>query len=107
MRLADAILLCAGADLAAALNVGPNYQYPLEGMFSCLGGYLQGSQLSFSPDLDKDLPFSQPVTFAHLEWQRCLAESHNKVYYVQLKSNVKFHLTPSPASRHCRSGIPL
>ncbi|KAK1457741.1 agmatinase [Colletotrichum melonis] len=59
MRLADAILLCAGADLAAALNVGPNYQYPLE-------------------DLDKDLPFSQPVTFAHLEWQRCLAESHNK-----------------------------
>ncbi|KAE8350311.1 arginase family-domain-containing protein [Aspergillus coremiiformis] len=30
-------------------------------------------------DLDKDLPFSQPVTFAHLEWQRCLASSHNTV----------------------------
>lgn len=30
-------------------------------------------------DLDVDLPFSQPVTFAHLEWQRCLAASHDKV----------------------------
>jgi agmatinase len=40
-----------------AQNVGPNYAHPLE-------------------DLDKDLPFSQPVTFAHLPWQRCLGESH-------------------------------
>ncbi|KAI8265347.1 putative agmatinase 2 [Colletotrichum sp. SAR11_239] len=58
MRFTDALVL-AGAAQTAALNVGPDYQYPIE-------------------DLDKDLPFSQPVTFAHLEWQRCLAESHNK-----------------------------
>ncbi|CAP95554.1 hypothetical protein E8E15_008132 [Penicillium rubens] len=44
---------------AIALDVGPDYSHPIE-------------------DLDVDLPFSQPVTFAHLEWQRCLAESHNK-----------------------------
>lgn len=44
----------------AALNVGPDYSHPIE-------------------DLDVDLPFSQPVTFAHLEWQRCLAASHDKV----------------------------
>ncbi|EMD68963.1 hypothetical protein COCSADRAFT_130195 [Bipolaris sorokiniana ND90Pr] len=43
----------------AALNVGPDYSHPIE-------------------DLDVDLPFSQPVTFAHLEWQRCLAASHDK-----------------------------
>lgn len=42
---------------ALALNIGPDYAHPIE-------------------DLDKDLPFSQPVTFAHLEWQRCLAQSH-------------------------------
>ena len=40
------------------VNVGPNYAHPIE-------------------DLDKDLPFSQPVTFAHLPWQRCLSPSHN------------------------------
>ncbi|KAL1310508.1 hypothetical protein AAFC00_000793 [Neodothiora populina] len=40
------------------VNVGPDYKWPVE-------------------DLDKDLPFSQPVTFAHLEWQRCLAETHD------------------------------
>lgn len=28
-------------------------------------------------DLDTDLPFSQPVTFAHLPWQRCLSSSHH------------------------------
>jgi agmatinase len=39
------------------VNVGPNYAHPLE-------------------DLDHDLPFSQPVTFAHLPWQRCLSPSH-------------------------------
>ncbi|KAK2752295.1 hypothetical protein FQN55_007335 [Onygenales sp. PD_40] len=46
------------SQAASALNLGPDYTHPIE-------------------DLDKDLPFSQPVTFAHLEWQRCLAESHN------------------------------
>jgi len=40
-----------------SVNVGPNYAHPLE-------------------DLDKDLPFSQPVTFAHLPWQRCFSPSH-------------------------------
>ena len=40
-----------------SFSVGPNYPYPLE-------------------DLDKDLPFSQPVTFAHLPWQRCFSLSH-------------------------------
>ncbi|OJI95862.1 hypothetical protein ASPVEDRAFT_35172 [Aspergillus versicolor CBS 583.65] len=50
--------LLAFGQIAYTVNVGPDYQHPIE-------------------DLDKDLPFSQPVTFAHLEWQRCLAESHN------------------------------
>ncbi|KAI9740518.1 MAG: hypothetical protein M1834_005099 [Cirrosporium novae-zelandiae] len=36
------------------INVGPDYPHKIE-------------------DLNLDLPFSQPVTFAHLEWQRCLA----------------------------------
>ncbi|EXJ69349.1 uncharacterized protein A1O5_07385 [Cladophialophora psammophila CBS 110553] len=40
-----------------SFSVGPNYPYPLE-------------------DLDKDLPFSQPVTFAHLPWQRCFSPLH-------------------------------
>ncbi|KAL1887909.1 hypothetical protein Sste5346_009913 [Sporothrix stenoceras] len=44
---------------AATVNVGPDYEHHIE-------------------DLDVDLPFSQPVTFAHLEWQRCLAASHDK-----------------------------
>ncbi|KAL4901682.1 hypothetical protein BDW74DRAFT_181688 [Aspergillus multicolor] len=52
------LVALAQAVSAFATNVGPDYQHPLE-------------------DLDKDLPFSQPVTFAHLEWQRCLASSHN------------------------------
>ena len=39
------------------INIGPNYAHPLE-------------------DLDKDLPFSQPVTFAHLPWQRCFSAIH-------------------------------
>ncbi|KAL4963830.1 agmatinase [Aspergillus stella-maris] len=56
MKIYTAFL--AFSQLASAVNVGPNYQHPIE-------------------DLDKDLPFSQPVTFAHLEWQRCLASSHN------------------------------
>ncbi|KIX03940.1 agmatinase [Rhinocladiella mackenziei CBS 650.93] len=38
--------------------IGPNYDFPLE-------------------DLDKDLPFSQPVTFAHLPWERCFSASHD------------------------------
>ncbi|RDW63185.1 agmatinase [Aspergillus mulundensis] len=53
-----ALLVLAQAAAAFTTNVGPDYQHPLE-------------------DLDKDLPFSQPVTFAHLEWQRCLASTHN------------------------------
>ncbi|KAL3473168.1 arginase family-domain-containing protein [Aspergillus californicus] len=57
MKLSAASLL-ALSHAAYSVNVGPDYQHPLE-------------------DLDKDLPFSQPVTFAHLEWQRCLAPSHN------------------------------
>ncbi|OAP54821.1 agmatinase [Fonsecaea erecta] len=40
-----------------SFSVGPNYPYPLE-------------------DLDKDLPFSQPVTFAHLPWERCFSSRH-------------------------------
>lgn len=40
------------------VNVGPNYAFPVE-------------------DLDKDLPFSQPVTFAHLPWQRCFSHAHD------------------------------
>lgn len=39
------------------LNVGPNYVYPVE-------------------NLDRDLPFSSPATFAHLPWQRCLSHTH-------------------------------
>ncbi|PLB46585.1 Arginase/deacetylase [Aspergillus steynii IBT 23096] len=55
MKVFSPVLLSLSA--ASALNVGPDYAHPIE-------------------DLDKDLPFSQPVTFAHLEWQRCLASSH-------------------------------
>ncbi|GES63244.1 arginase family protein [Aspergillus terreus] len=55
MRLLSALL---GLGAVSALNVGPDYAHPIE-------------------DLDKDLPFSQPVTFAHLEWQRCLALDHD------------------------------
>ena len=39
---------------------------------------LQNVLIFYGIDLDVDLPFSQPVTFAHLEWQRCLAASHDK-----------------------------
>ena len=46
-------------DPTANIEVGPNYQHPLY-------------------DLDKDLPFSQPVTFAHLPWRRCLAQSSHR-----------------------------
>ncbi|KAJ5767013.1 uncharacterized protein N7511_004629 [Penicillium nucicola] len=59
MRLVTSTLYSSLLYGALALNVGPEYSHPIE-------------------DLDVDLPFSQPVTFAHLEWQRCLAASHNK-----------------------------
>ncbi|CAG9956448.1 unnamed protein product [Clonostachys rosea f. rosea IK726] len=49
--------LLASFQAGLSLELGPGYGHPIE-------------------DLDKDLPFSQPVTFAHLEWQRCLAQSH-------------------------------
>ncbi|EAU32699.1 hypothetical protein ATEG_07315 [Aspergillus terreus NIH2624] len=55
MRLLSAFL---GLGAVSALNIGPDYAHSIE-------------------DLDKDLPFSQPVTFAHLEWQRCLASDHD------------------------------
>ncbi|EAW11080.1 agmatinase [Aspergillus clavatus NRRL 1] len=58
MKFSTSSLLLALSPAAYSLNLGPDYQHPIE-------------------DLDKDLPFSQPVTFAHLEWQRCLASSHN------------------------------
>jgi agmatinase len=41
----------------ASIELGPNYDFPVE-------------------DLDKDLPFSQPVTFAHLPWERCFSPAH-------------------------------
>ncbi len=40
-----------------SLDLGPNYAHPIE-------------------NLDTDLPFSSPVTFAHLPWQRCLSQTH-------------------------------
>lgn len=49
-------VLSTQADLSQ-ISIGPDYTHPLE-------------------DLDKDLPFSQPVTFAHLPWQRCFSPSH-------------------------------
>ncbi|KIX96417.1 uncharacterized protein Z520_07683 [Fonsecaea multimorphosa CBS 102226] len=45
------------SEAPLSFSVGPNYPYPLE-------------------DLDKDLPFSQPVTFAHLPWERCFSSRH-------------------------------
>ncbi|KAL2845867.1 arginase family-domain-containing protein [Aspergillus pseudoustus] len=57
MKFHTPLLMALGQATAHTLNVGPDYQHPIE-------------------DLDKDLPFSQPVTFAHLEWQRCLASTH-------------------------------
>ncbi|KAJ5301956.1 hypothetical protein PENANT_c046G07277 [Penicillium antarcticum] len=59
MRLITSTLYSSLLYGAFALNVGPGYNHAIE-------------------DLDVDLPFSQPVTFAHLEWQRCLAASHDK-----------------------------
>ncbi|KIW74089.1 hypothetical protein Z517_12499 [Fonsecaea pedrosoi CBS 271.37] len=47
----------AASETPLSFSVGPNYPYPLE-------------------DLDKDLPFSQPVTFAHLPWERCFSSRH-------------------------------
>lgn len=52
-----AVIYLLAKRAIADINVGSDYPHALE-------------------DLDKDLPFSQPVTFAHLEWQRCLAASH-------------------------------
>ncbi|KKY25560.1 putative arginase family protein [Phaeomoniella chlamydospora] len=48
----------ANLDPEITLNLGPNFTQPLH-------------------NLDTDLPFSQPVTFAHLPWHRCLAPSHS------------------------------
>jgi agmatinase len=50
-------LLCLLLPAVLSVEVGPNYGHAIE-------------------DLDKDLPFSQPVTFAHLPWERCLSSSH-------------------------------
>jgi agmatinase len=55
IAFASVLNLCS---LTHALEVGPNYAHPIE-------------------NLDKDLPFSQPVTFAHLPWERCLADTHS------------------------------
>jgi len=52
-----ALTLLSLLSKVQSLNLGPDYSHPIE-------------------DLNVDLPFSQPVTFAHLEWQRCLAHSH-------------------------------
>jgi agmatinase len=48
-----------------SFSVGPNYPYPLE-------------------DLDKDLPFSQPVTFAHLPWHRCFSPTHTSPFDIAI-----------------------
>lgn len=72
MRLLTGYLLLLHG--AAALNVGPDYSHPIEGR---MPGPVSISKLIES-DLDVDLPFSQPVTFAHLEWQRCLSASFDK-----------------------------
>ncbi|KAK2812449.1 hypothetical protein FQN50_001450 [Emmonsiellopsis sp. PD_5] len=68
------------SQAASALNLGPDYTHPIEGMIVVqkLKPKTESKNINkCETDLDKDLPFSQPVTFAHLEWQRCLAESHN------------------------------
>ncbi|KAJ5370588.1 Arginase family protein [Penicillium cataractarum] len=56
----SSLCFLSALQAASALNLGEGYEHPIE-------------------DLDKDLPFSQPVTFAHLEWQRCLASDHENV----------------------------
>jgi agmatinase len=68
------------AQSGGAINVGPGYTHPIEGItFYSFVPYHIPTELIYGVDLNKDLPFSQPVTFAHLEWQRCLAEDHNSV----------------------------
>ena len=57
-------------------------------------------------DLDKDLPFSQPVTFAHMEWQRCLAASHKEVEFAKYDQE-KSNTDDVKASRYRRAGISL
>lgn len=76
-RPRSTLLALALLEASSALNLGPDYNHPVEG--EILNGDFHAQQLNIVADLDKDLPFSQPVTFAHLEWQRCLAASHNTV----------------------------
>lgn len=76
MKLQTSLLLALG-HTAYTLNVGPDYRYPVEGSSATESSVLHTSLTSI--DLDKDLPFSQPVTFAHLEWQRCLSSAHTSV----------------------------
>jgi agmatinase len=56
--LFSASVLFPAASTCLELNLGPNYANPVE-------------------NLDRDLPFSSPATFAHLPWQRCLSHTHN------------------------------
>lgn len=64
--------------LISALNVGADYAHPIEGKQTTYKTINALNNIR-ATDLDKDLPFSQPVTFAHLEWQRCLAAEHTTV----------------------------
>lgn len=77
MRVTTTTLCSLLLQGAIALNVGPEYSHPIEGQSSRTSPI--PSSIKQIADLDVDLPFSQPVTFAHLEWQRCLAAAHNKV----------------------------
>lgn len=70
-------LVLALSHIAYTMNVGPDYQHRIEGSSTTRSRSLH--TLLTSIDLDKDLPFSQPVTFAHLEWQRCLSSAHTSV----------------------------
>jgi agmatinase len=56
--LFSASVLFTAPSTCLEVNLGPNYANPIE-------------------NLDRDLPFSSPATFAHLPWQRCLSHTHN------------------------------
>ncbi|KAJ5689984.1 hypothetical protein N7462_004376 [Penicillium macrosclerotiorum] len=68
----SSVVLVSLLEAVWGINVGQGYQHPIEGAPN------YETKRASIPDLDKDLPFSQPVTFAHLEWQRCLAANHEQ-----------------------------
>ena len=82
------------ANQSPSPNVGPNYAHQLS-------------------DLDHDLPFSQPVTFAHLPWHRCLAPTSQTTNAIDIAASLILYYatviqnTPNMPSVPTPSNSPL